>query len=129
MRKRTRKHRPQIKDFISLRALLPDSSQATLSPHFKCRTRQRDFSVDLIRKIWNHGQWRPYQQTGWTIDLPIEGENLVWSLGVDFGEDDLPTLSSICTRPSSAMFGRTSVHRNHIPESGFGSAALNKGVL
>jgi hypothetical protein len=127
MRNQHRKYRPQIKDLISLKALLPDSTQAILSPHFKCRTRQRDFSVDLIRKIWNYGEWRPYQQTGWTIDLPIEGENLVWSLGVDFCQDDLPTLSTICTRSRSATVGWTYERRNHIPEPGRCPAALQMG--
>lgn len=105
MRKRTRTRRPQIKDLIGLRVLLPDSSQAIYSPHFVSRTGLRKFDVKLIRNIWNQGQWRPYERTGWTIELPIVGENLVWSLGVDFGSDDLPTISTICTRCPQRQLG------------------------
>jgi hypothetical protein len=113
MRKRQRKPRPQFKGFISLKALLPSHSVAIRKPHFEDRVIERGFDTSLIQRMWDGTHWRPGDHGRWLVELPVPEEDLLWSLTVDFADDDRPIFVTICDRSLKAL-SREFLGVNHV---------------
>jgi hypothetical protein len=106
---------------ISLKSLLPCHTVAERRTHFEDRVRERGFNVELIPQMWAGTHWRPGDFGRWLVEWPVEEEDLLWSLTVDFDSNDRPIFITICDRSLKALANE--LYRTNFT-SVYGSTAL-----